>query len=928
MRTKIKIKSLASGLSFLMLLLLPLGITSAQADGFTDTFDAPSLSGWGHSDGVAVAEGVLRIEPGNYAGRDGDWGDFTLTVQARFEGSGALVMSFRAAPEGGYHLLADGQRLVLQRESQGQVHEVAAVEASLNPGRWHEFHIETHAGEIIITIQGLGTLAFEESQPLLSGGIGFETLGELTAEIDQVSLDPREENPPQSGVTTTEVVTVVPGAPAYQSLPWVYTGGPIGGLGYDIRMDPRNPDVMYVSDAWAGAFKSTDGGVNWFPINKGINARVGPSNDGVPIFSLTVDPNNPDTIWVGTQFGSGVFRSDDGGVSWRSMSNGILESGLTIRGFTVEPGNSDVVYLGGEVSSWDWNGEMLSGVGFDMTRGVVYKTTDGGQNWTRIWSGDNLARYILIHPEDHNLLYVSTGIFDREAANSNPDTKDPGGVGIVRSRDGGATWQELGVENGIRPNELYFGSLSMNSENPNILIGAAGNDAYLWVLGPPLGAVYLTEDGGDSWQRVLDIPNASAVEICESNPEVVYAASLSAFYRSDDGGHTWQHLGGTGDLGQVGSSLWGSPDEIAGFTIDMQCDPRDPMRIFVNNYGGGNFLSEDGGQSWENASKGYTGATMRLVELAADNPALVFASARSGIFTSSDGGDTWRGMSHGVARAMEAWAIAVDPLDSSHLIVTVSDAGPIPKITYDGGQTWHEAEPSMWEWGVIKKVFFSTQLPGRVLGIEGEFECEPKEVCDPGNGVVFSDDGGETWNLSSLSEGMPSDLAFSSDGTIYISIFPSDIYRSIDNGQTWALVAQNIIPEGDPSRRDPEMPDPWLVSVAVDPVNANKLYAGLNRGGLLISEDGGANWSNSSAGMNPETTVLDILADPANPDVVYAAAPDSGVYLSTDGGATWRAINEGLLTRAAVDLALSEDGSMLYVATVGGGVFRLGTPTP
>jgi len=203
MRTKIEIKSLASGLLILVLFLLPLGLTSAQDGGFIDTFDAPSLSGWEHSDGVAIDDGVLRIEPGNFAGRDGDWGDFTLTGQVRFDGSGALAISFRAGPEGSYHLLIEAQRLVLQRESQGQVYELAAVEADLKPGRWHELSIETRSGEMLITIQGLGSLSFEESQPLFSGGIGFETLGELTAEIDEVSLVPREEHQLQSGGITS-----------------------------------------------------------------------------------------------------------------------------------------------------------------------------------------------------------------------------------------------------------------------------------------------------------------------------------------------------------------------------------------------------------------------------------------------------------------------------------------------------------------------------------------------------------------------------------------------------------------------------------------------------------------------------------------------------------------------------------------------------
>ena len=76
----------------------------------------------------------------------------------------------------------------------------------------------------------------------------------------------------------------------------------------------------------------------------------------------------------------------------------------------------------------------MTGIGFDLTKGVIYKTRDGGKNWSRIWYGDNLARYIWIHPDDHNRLFASTGIFYCEAANSDPDNLEPGGVGIPPKR--------------------------------------------------------------------------------------------------------------------------------------------------------------------------------------------------------------------------------------------------------------------------------------------------------------------------------------------------------------------------------------------------------------------------------------------------------------------------------------------------------------
>jgi len=159
---------------------------------------------------------------------------------------------------------------------------------------------------------------------------------------------------------------------------WVRLGGPSGGLGYDIRMRPDNPDIMYVTDAFAGIHKSIDGGSTWFPINQGIEVRGGPSGDAIPVFSLTIDPNNNDILWAGTQATLGVYRSKDGGQTWERRVNGIVEKdGISFRGFSVESGNSDIVYAAAEISSWQWAGQPISG-GFDLVKGVVYKSTDAG----------------------------------------------------------------------------------------------------------------------------------------------------------------------------------------------------------------------------------------------------------------------------------------------------------------------------------------------------------------------------------------------------------------------------------------------------------------------------------------------------------------------------------------------------------------------
>ena len=245
----------------------------------------------------------------------------------------------------------------------------------------------------------------------------------------------------------------------------------------------------------AGVFMSTDGGQTWFPSNEGITTRTGESGDAIPVFCLTIDPHDFNIIWIGTQNVRGIFKSVDGGRTWVKMDNGVIENeGITFRGITIDPHASDIVYAAAEISSWVWAGEGRNGREFDMTQGVVYKTTDGGQNWAPIWRGDSLARYVWVDPRDPNVLYVSTGIFDREAANSAPDSRIPGGEGILKSTDGGETWTQ--VNNGL--DNLYVGSLFMHPQDPDILLAGTGNNQYFDQAG-----VYLSTNGGASWQPAL-----------------------------------------------------------------------------------------------------------------------------------------------------------------------------------------------------------------------------------------------------------------------------------------------------------------------------------------------------------------------------------------------------------------------------------------
>ena len=215
------------------------------------------------------------------------------------------------------------------------------IELAAGPGMqggWHDIEIAGIGGLITVRVDGVQTIQVNDPDPLLRGGLAFETPVEgMPVYIDNVEIWGQQPGP-------------TPTAPADET--WVRTGGPLGGLGYDVRMRPDNPDIMYVTDAYAGVFISNDAGQTWFPSNEGIMTRAGESQDGIPIFSLTIDPLNNDNIWVGTQYLRGIYKSTDGGATWQKKDKGVTESDITFRGFTVDPRSSEIVYAAAEISSW------------------------------------------------------------------------------------------------------------------------------------------------------------------------------------------------------------------------------------------------------------------------------------------------------------------------------------------------------------------------------------------------------------------------------------------------------------------------------------------------------------------------------------------------------------------------------------------------
>lgn len=916
---------------FLVITLLALGMimpvilktpASAQEMVFQENFEDPSLPGWEVSEGVGIHDGVLVIDPGGFAFRGGSWSEAMLSIRLRRIGPGAIAVHYVTSDKGTYFLHISDEGLQWVLDSRGEITDLYHIPLQLPQSEWAQLEISWNEDFHRVFLNGEQLLEEKPPQPMPSGGIILRAEGESTGEFDDLTVrsltvqgepEPTAQDPdqPEKGGSTT----------SSSPLAWIRLGGPPGGLGYDIRYNFDNHDIWYVTDANAGVHISTDDGLTWYQSNTGIDTASGATGDSVPIFSLTVDPHNPEILWAGTDQNGRIYKSIDGGSTWEAKDQGVIhehEILLSFRGFTVDPRSSNIVYAMGETQL---PGNNVWGLGVG---GVIYKTTDGGESWERIWNGDipsSLTRYMWIDPRDPEILYVSTGIFDRGAVGEgDPGTdSDPfGGLGILKSTDGGGTWRTLGKENGL--DFLYIGSLYMHPENPDVLLAAAGHVASEPAMAQfidnnhsPMG-VYRSSDGGENWDQVL-VPSEelgqafSAVDVCPSDPDIVYAGSDAAVYRSEDGGLTWSKMSG-------GFGGWGPTGIRAGWPIDMQCDPDDTNRVFANNYSGGNFLSEDGGRTWVNASTGYSGA--QLINLAVDphNPARVFVGGRSGGWHSEDGGQTWFGIHNpGETAALaggEVAGVAIDPARPNHILLGTGDW----ILEWDPDESiWktHGYPPGYGpETSVIE---FAPSDPNIIYaGSANHNTMVHADAYESGQGVLASRDGGSTWELitgEAFQDAMVTDLSIDpTDAQVVYVATRAGLFQTKDGGGSWEKTGG--LPQNASVR-----------TVAVDPENPQKLLAGVHGQGLYISKDSGASWNQVSAGLEPNGNHRDIIFDTAHPGIVYTSDIASGVYRSEDGGESWNKISNGLTSRAATGLALSTDGKHLYAATSGGGLFRL-----
>ena len=329
----------------------------------------------------------------------------------------------------------------------------------------------------------------------------------------------------------------------------------------DLAVLESDPTTFYVAMATAGVYKTTNAGTTFTTVfdNEG-SASAG---------AIAIAPTDANLVWVGTgeannrqssSWGDGVYKSTDGGRSWKNM--GLRDSKAVAR-IIVDPVDFNVVYVAALGNLWGAGGE----------RGV-YKTADGGLTWSRVLhvDDDTGATDLVIDPQNNKTLYAAT--YQRRRAQWGMNGGGPGST-IWKSTDAGSTWAK--VEGGLPSGAKGRIGLAIYRANPNVL--------YATVEHPSESGVYRTDDAGGNWRKLSDTnPRPmyfSQIRIDPTTDSRIYVLGVS-LHVSDDGGRTFRGDGA---------------ERIHVDHHAMWINPRDPRHIIIGNDGGVS-ISHDRSQTW------------------------------------------------------------------------------------------------------------------------------------------------------------------------------------------------------------------------------------------------------------------------------------------------------------------------------------------
>jgi len=655
----------------------------------------------------------------------------------------------------------------------------------------------------------------------------------------------------------------------------------VGGRITDVACHPTDPNVAYAGAAEGGVFKTTDGGASWFPTFD--------DESSLSIGSVAVDPNDPETVWVGTgepnggggsvtYGGTGVFRSTNGGATW--TNTGLPESRYIGR-VVVDPSDSDRVFVAVLGAMWSTSPE----------RGV-YRTTDAGGTWEQVHALNDStgAVDVVVHPTDSDLVWAA--MWERTRA---PDNLNYGGdgSGIWRSTDGGDSWSELTSGLPAGPSVGRIG-ISIAASSPGTLYAIYADASPGSFVG-----VFRTTNGGDTWTQTSDgaLGNLYSsygwwfgnLRVDPTDANRVFVLGLE-YWRTTNGGGSWSN---------VGSSMH----------VDHHAQAFGADGTIWEGNDGGMYRSTNGGTVWTKLDD-LPLTQFYAVEVDPQLPSRRYGGTQDNgtIRTLTGADDDWESILGG-----DGFHCRVDPTNNA-FVFAEWQYGTLHRST-NGGSTF---------------LYVGSALAGRKNWSMPYLlaPSAPATLYAGTDRVWRSTNRGSSWSAISpdLTDG-PSGGNNTYATITTLAVAPTDpdvVWAGTDDANVWATTNGG----GAWTQVDGALPERWVTRVAVDPTDETVSYATISGfrwddplPHVFRSTDFGASWSDISANL-PEAPVNDIVIDPQNPSVLWVAT-DFGVYVSADGGGSWTAAGADLPNAVVTDLELHVPTRTLTAATFGRSLWTL-----
>lgn len=681
----------------------------------------------------------------------------------------------------------------------------------------------------------------------------------------------------------------------------------------DVAVNPHNRAQWYVATV-GGVWRTDNAGTTWKPLFD--------SQSSFSIGTVVIDPKDTNVVWVGSgennsqrsvDYGDGVYRSDDGGKTWKNMG---LKKSEHIGKIVIDPRDSKVVFVAAQGPLWGPGGD----------RGL-YKTTNGGKDWKKVLDiSENTGVTDVVYDFDNpDVMYAAAYQRRRHVftlIDGGPESA------IYKSTDGGETWNKL--KNGLPTVDMGRIGLAVSPSNTNIV--------YAWVEATDgKGGLYRSMDKGGSWEKRNSFDQGlqyyAEVFVDPKNPDRVYMPNVMIMV-SDDGGKTIHPLNSRSK--HVDNHvIWIDPNDTDFYIVG--CD-------------GGVYWSYDRGENWAFASNL---PVTQFYDVAVDNAKPFYYVYGGTQDNYSLGGPSRTRNANGivnsdwfVTQGGDGFRSQTDPEDPNTIYAEAQYGGLVRYDRRTGERIGIQppegkGEPPLrWNWDspilvsphqhtrlyfAANRLFRSDDRGDSWKAISPDLTRQLDRNKLPVMGKVWGPDA-VTKNVSTSFYGNIVALAESpkKENLLYVGTDDGLIQVTDNGGQSWTKY-----------EKFPGVPDNTYVSrLAGSNFDENVVYAAFDnhknadfKPYLLKSTDKGKTWTSIAGNLPENGMVLGFAEDTVNPNLLFAGT-EFGAFFTVDGGKKWIQLKGGMPTVPVRDIVIQKREGDLVLATFGRGFYVLDDITP